>query len=122
MMIWPVASTIRRAAPAAPRPPDTPIATIFSPATPISTAAVPLGMTATPPETIRSSTACPPNQLPEREATSRWRLFPACQRSSRELEYVGRLVAEVPLSPQPLRHRRDVRCRRTNHRDLAACQ
>src|SRR5258707_7086394 len=58
MTIWPVASTIRRAAPADPRPPGAPIATIFSPATPISTAAVPPGMTATPPETIRSSMAC----------------------------------------------------------------
>src|SRR5258707_3046831 len=58
MTIWAVASTIRRAAPADPRPPGAPIATIFSPATPISTAAVRPGMTATPPETIRSSMAC----------------------------------------------------------------
>src|SRR5256885_6898145 len=63
MTIWPVASTTRCAAPADPRPPGAPIATIFSPATPISTAAVPLGMTATPPETIRSSMAGPPGRV-----------------------------------------------------------
>src|SRR5215472_11478726 len=62
MTIWPVASTTR---PEVPSAPGAPIATILSPATPMSAAAVALGITATPPVMIRSSMASPPVSDPK---------------------------------------------------------
>src|SRR5205823_9222559 len=55
--------SIVRPAPTAARLPGAPIATIFSPATPISAGSAPVGSTAVPPETIRSNIAPLPLSL-----------------------------------------------------------
>src|SRR5271166_1285483 len=55
MTIWSLASTVR-AAPTDSRLPGAPMAAILPPATPISAACAPVGMTAVPPVTSRSST------------------------------------------------------------------
>src|ERR1043166_6034823 len=58
MTICPVASTTR-AAPIAARLPGAPIAAILPPETPISAGSVAAGMTAVPPDTIRSNMVLP---------------------------------------------------------------
>src|SRR5437763_4620647 len=107
MTICRVASTTRCAAPAAPRAPGAPIATIFSPATPISAAAAPSGITAIPPETIRSSMAyfLPSRgfrqrlKAPLRPALSVRQVFSARRSSARELTDPAQLLrGSVPAS------------------------
>src|SRR5436190_598752 len=67
MTICPAASTTR-AAPIAARLPGAPIAAILPPETPISAASVEAGITAVPPETIRSNIARPPLTQPRGKA------------------------------------------------------